>query len=70
VKNAITSKLIAENHFKTISITITREKLRISRRNFRRSDLSELRKNRAIHVYVNYSLFAIRINNNESDDKL
>ncbi len=70
MKNAITAKLIAKSHFKTISITIIRKKFKINRRNFRRSNSSELRKNRATYVYVNYVLFAIRINNNESDNKL
>ncbi len=70
MKNAITSKLIAESHFKMILITIIQEKFKINRRNFRRSNLSESRKNRATHVYVNYFLLAIQIDNNENDDKL
>ncbi len=70
MKNAITSKLIVESYFKTILIIITREKFKISRRNHRRLDLSKSKKNRATHVYVNYYLFTIRIDNNENDDKL
>ncbi len=70
MRNAITSKLIAESQFKTISIIITRKKLKISQRSLRRSNLSESREDRATHVYVNYSLLTIRTDNNENDDKL
>jgi hypothetical protein len=47
-----------------------RKKFKINRHNLRRLNSSKLRKNRTTYVYVNYFLFAIRIDNNENDDKL
>jgi hypothetical protein len=53
-----------------IKIIKIRKKLKINQRNLSRTNSNESRRNRLAFIHVNYSLFAIRVDNNENDDEL